>query len=103
VAVTLSLTLLWQTVAVEANYTRATLTLVPRFGPAQTIAFESIRRVATESVRNSNVTRVLLSTSDGPVPITTVMAAEAAVEGLERMLSKARKVARAQEESRSAG
>jgi hypothetical protein len=95
VVLVMTFTMLGEVVAVEANYTRGELSVIPSSGPQRLLSFSDIERVESESISDSELMRVTLQTSSGPVRVLDGMKVDDAVRRIEAMCQKAERLAEA--------
>ena len=95
----MALTLMRQVVVVEANYTLGELTVKPPRRQPQRVPFVEIRDVNTDSIRDSELTRVTLQLRDGTLHVVDGMAVDEPVRRIQAMRQEARR--RANEAAKS--
>lgn len=92
---TLVMALTWmrQVVRVDANFTQGVLTVTAPGGSQQRVAFTDVNDVDTDSISDSELMRVTLLTTGGPVHVVDGMAVETTVEKLKAMRQRAARLA----------
>lgn len=99
----MALTLMRQQVLVEANYTRGELTVTPPHGQPRRVLFVDIEDVDTDSISDSELIRVTLTTRSGPVRVVDGMAVDEPVRRIKAMRQKAARLAKEAAEHRAKG